>query len=395
MTKMIKLSLAAAVAVSALTTSASAQNLEDAIKGVEFSGSVEYRMETRDTEYNTLGTSTHNPRQGGENARIVLAGKTKVNDSLAFNAKAVLNSQANSTADSTGNTQGPLNVNVAKFTYTADALTVTAGMQELATPWTDAADGARANGVLATYAVGPVTVAAAYFRDSQMGIDKNADLDASNLGALALIGTAGPVSYQAWYLNIAAENDTSNTSALKDGGSAVALLANAKFGPVAVDASYASLKGDNNTLKTQTLSKVIVSGNVAGVTLIAGIADGGKDGDLVTFDSDAKVGFESWMIRAGQAEQADLSAYTAAVVVPVGPVSLKFQYTDASFDDARLATVTTDVDEMLVQATYKMSKNFTAYLRYAQLDGDDKTINTSTSTSIDLDRTRLSLKYTF
>ena len=400
MKKMIKLSLVAAVAVTGLTTSASAQNLEDAIKGVQFSGSVEYRMEHRDKE-TQVGTAaaSENASTNGENAKIVLAGKTNVNDSVAFSTKAVLNSQASSQADSIKNTQGALSVNVAKFTYTNDALTVTAGMQELATPWTDAGDGARANGLLATYNVGPVTLAAAHFRNTQMGIDRTATLNADNLSAIAAIGTVGPVNYQAWYLDISAENDAAvnsdGVSALPQGGDALALLASAKVGPVSVDASYASLEGENDTLKKQTLAKVIVSGNVGGVTLVAGAADGGKDGDLVTFDPDAKVGFESWMIRAGQAGQFDLGAYTAAVVVPVGPVSVKLQYTDAEFDDAAIATTNTDINEILAQVTYKMSKNFTTYLRYAQVDQDSKVIATNVNTNTETDRVRLSLKYTF
>ncbi len=50
MTKMIKMSLIAAVAVTGMTSAANAQNLEDAIKGVDVSGYVDYRLENKSVE---------------------------------------------------------------------------------------------------------------------------------------------------------------------------------------------------------------------------------------------------------------------------------------------------------------------------------------------------------
>ncbi len=365
MRKMIKMSLVAAVAVAGLTTSASAQSMEDAIKNVTFGGSVEYRMEHR---FYDDADSTD-----GENAKIVLKAGTKVNDTVSFDALAVVNGQGSSGADATSTTQGSPNINVAKFTFKTSAATVIVGMQQLATPWTDAGDGARANGVLALVPAGPVTIAAAYFRDSQMGIDSNAALGSSNMGALAAIGKAGSVAYQAWFLQIGSGN-----GALPEGGTALALTADAKVGPAKVSASYASLEGDEDTLEKQTLMKAVVTVPAGPVALVAGMAIGGDDGDLVTFDSDAKVGFESWSIRAGQGA-AELEAMTVAVVAPVSAAKVKVQYTTVE-------TTTVEANEILLQASYKMSKNFGGYLRHAifDVDGGDT-----------MNRTRLSIKYTF
>ncbi|MFZ9659957.1 MAG: major outer membrane protein [Arcobacteraceae bacterium] len=47
MTKMIKMSLIAAVAVTGMTSAVNAQNLEDAIKGVDVSGYIDYRLENK------------------------------------------------------------------------------------------------------------------------------------------------------------------------------------------------------------------------------------------------------------------------------------------------------------------------------------------------------------
>jgi len=191
-----------------------------------------------------------------------------------------------------------------------------------------------------------------------------------------------------------AADDTKNTTnGLRNGGTAMALLATVKAGPATIDASYASLEGDSGTngikLKKQTLSKAIVSVPAGGVTVVAGMAKGGNDGDLVTFDSDAKVGFEGWNVRAGKAGQDDLSAYTGAVVVPVGSLKVKAQYTSAEYDDKANNKTDLKVDEMMLQADFSLAKNFGGYLRYATVDFNDK------AGDGDFNRCRLSLKYTF
>lgn len=227
------MSLIAAVAVTGMTSTVCAKPAEEIIKGVDFSGSVEYRMENR---------TTNNAHTSGENVKVVLGVKTPVNDKVTFDAVALVNSQATAATDATANTQGAPSINVAKFTYNAGFANIVAGMQQLDTPWTDAADGARANGVLALIPAGGVTVAAAHFRDSQQGIEATAAINSNDLTALAAIGKAGMVSYQAWYLNI---NPSSNntqvlaTNALPSGGTALALLVDADFGVAKVNASYA------------------------------------------------------------------------------------------------------------------------------------------------------------
>jgi hypothetical protein len=302
----------------------------------------------------------------------VLGTKSKVNDKVTASLKFVgVLTQGDDV------TTGAPGLNVAKFTYAANGATVTAGLMELATPWTDAGDGARANGLLATKGLGGVTLAAAYFRDSQMGGDKTVDLEGNNIGALAIIGKAGPVAYQAWFAQIGSDRSATSGTALPEGATALALLADIKAGPATINASYASLEGENDSLDEQTLAKAIVTVPAGPVTIVAGMAVGGEDGDLVTFDPDAKVGFESWQIRAGKGLN-DLEATTVAIVAPVGGVKLKAQMTTATANDDAV-----DETEVLLQASYKMSKNFGGYLRYATLDQADNT------------RTRLEIKYTF
>ena len=74
MTKMIKMSLIAAVAVTSMTSVASAQNLEDAIKGVDFSGNLRYRY--TNGEANALDQNEY---------RFEATVKSKINDMATAN----------------------------------------------------------------------------------------------------------------------------------------------------------------------------------------------------------------------------------------------------------------------------------------------------------------------
>jgi len=208
MKKFAKMSLVAAVAVAGLSSTVAAKPLADAIQGTSVSGLVRYRVNTSNQD----GTVSDS-----EQAKLVFGIKSKVNDKVTAALKwvGVLNQKDSVTA-------GAPALGVAKFTYANNGLTATAGLMELATPWTDAGDGARANGILATKAVGKVTVAAACFRDSQQGTDKTASINSNNLKALAVIGAASGISYQAWYLDIGKAVAGDTGSALQQGGTATA-----------------------------------------------------------------------------------------------------------------------------------------------------------------------------
>jgi hypothetical protein len=377
MKKFAKMSLVAAVAVAGLSSTVAAKPLADAIQGTSVSGLVRYRVNDKKQD----GKRDTNSEQ----AKLVFGIKSKVNDKVTAALKWVgVLTQKNSV------TTGAPALGVAKFTYANDGLTATAGLMELATPWTDAGDGARANGILATKALGKVTVAAACFRDSIQGGDKTVSINSNNLKALAVIGAASGISYQAWYLDIGKAVAGDTGSALQQGGTATALVLKGKAGIANINASYATLEGDSNTLDTQSLMKVVATAPVNNIKLTVGLASGGSDGDLVTFDQDAAVGFESAYIRAGGANQFDLSAYTVAAAVPVKDVTLSLQYTNASYDATKGAAQEDEVSEICFKAAYKMSKNFSTYLRVANLSYD-KALKANDDTL----KTRIQLLYKF
>jgi hypothetical protein len=160
MTKMIKMSLVAAVAVAGLTTTSSAAKLEDAIKNTTIGGFVRYRVGEKAVE-KTVGTNAAtNTNAQTEQVKIVVKMKSKVNDKVTSLVQVVnVQNQKDSVAVDAAKVQ------MANFTYANNGTTVIAGLQALATPWTDVGDGARANGVLALKNLGAVTVAGGYFRE--------------------------------------------------------------------------------------------------------------------------------------------------------------------------------------------------------------------------------------
>ena len=159
--KFLKLSLAASVALGALSTASFAQPLEDAIKGIDVSGYLRYR-------YNDDRYSNSNFRKGSvdrSNAthrwKAVADFKAPVADNVAFNLGVLYNNESNNVNH--GNTfpglgsgegsgkDGSFGVSTFNAVITPDstATTVIIGKQRLATPVTNAGDDDRGTGILA------------------------------------------------------------------------------------------------------------------------------------------------------------------------------------------------------------------------------------------------------
>ena len=194
MKKIAKISLAAAVAVAGLTT-ANAQPLEQAIKGVETSGSVVYRYNDNNGDTNDLyyidGSEYANDHTGGafngiggteagqnNNYKAAINLAAPVNDFVKLNTRFVVASATNDFVSLETSDGGDGNVNVALsnayFGYTGiKNTTVNVGKQGLTTPWTVATqvDGNEqtGTGALALSTLGNVTLAAAYFNQTNLG----------------------------------------------------------------------------------------------------------------------------------------------------------------------------------------------------------------------------------
>ncbi|OCR15717.1 major outer membrane protein [Helicobacter pullorum] len=174
--KFLKLSLAASVALGALSTASFAQPLEEAIKGIDVSGYLRYRY--NDDRYDSAGGN--HGKSANHQWRAVADFKTPVVNNIALNFGVWYNNQNNvnhgkgTGTPTTGflgeglgsGSDGEFGVREFYATITPDstATTIKIGKQLLDTPVTNAYDGDRGTGILALNSDIPnLTLAAAAF----------------------------------------------------------------------------------------------------------------------------------------------------------------------------------------------------------------------------------------
>lgn len=189
--KFLKLSLAASVALGALSTASFAQPLEEAIKGIDVSGYLRYRY--NDDRYDSATGNTS--KSANHQWRAVADFKTPVVNNIALNFGVWYNNQNNVNhgkgtgtpttgflGDGLGSgSDGQFGVREFYATITPDstATTIKIGKQLLDTPVTNAYDGDRGTGILALNSDIPnLTLAAAAF-------------DSWSINEMNVIGTAG------------------------------------------------------------------------------------------------------------------------------------------------------------------------------------------------------------
>ena len=476
MKKIAKLSLVAAVAVAGLTT-ANAQQLEDAIKKVEVSGSVVYRYNdyNSDTNYATEGSDAQTGTGGAKNGisdgkkgtnsdsnnnyKVGLNLAAPVNDFVKLNTRfLVANGNGEFAGDATPfgglDTQnaGDSNVDVelsnVYFGYTGiKNTTVNVGKQGLTTPWTVATqiDGNEqtGTGILALSTIENVTLAGAYFNQTNLGTSGNGlpqiagtagytadSFGSQDLGTVGTIVAVGPVTLDAWYVDM---QETFNSYTL--GAKASTELAGITFG---ADARYTSLQLDRNVAErlagfgssydsisaTRNESNIHDDNSLAKLALTAkaGILSGkavygktGKEGGLTALDFDASTTLLGWSATTNGKADADFYQLVAAVdILPELNLSANYVNLDYTVSDTVTKNANGNVtgstvksaeeEEIYAQLTYKMSKNLTSYIRYGvySKDTSDHVQNTqnanhgdSRADNIDDTRGRIQVAYTF
>lgn len=402
MKKIAKLSLVAAVAVAGLTT-ANAQPLEEAIKNVDVSGSVVYR-------YNDAGndsSTSSNADTATNNYKVGLNLSSKVNEDVKFNSRILVGGTDGGWAADGLNAQDGADANPtvtlsnAYFGYTGiQNTTVNVGKQGLTTPWTVATqiDGNEQNGtgILALTTVGPVTFAGAYFNQTNLGDASVSNsnpaiihtvLDGSEdiLTAGAIVA-AGPVTLDAWYIDLADKFDSYTVGAKSDLD-----LSGVKLG---VDARWASLELDNSLNPNgdkNTMAKIALTAKAGIVNGKVAYAMTGKDGGLTALDNDATTTLLGWSITSNGKTDADYWQAVAGIDI-LSNLNLSANYGNIQYISAPNSSVDIEEEEIYAQLLYKMSKNLTTYIRYGtytndtQVNGDDKNDDV---------RGRLQVAYTF
>ncbi|RXJ84515.1 major outer membrane protein [Arcobacter cloacae] len=422
MKKIAKLSLVAAVAVAGFST-ANAQPLEEAIKNVEVSGSVVYRYNDKnDSKATTDSSDTNN------NYKVALNLASKVNEDVKFNSRFVVGQPSNTGTGNAGfatldtNDNGDQNVGVeltnAYFGYTGIAnTTVNVGKQGLTTPWTVAVDSdgneQTGTGVLALSTVGPVTLAAAYF--NQTNLDKSTDASHDGiklfdskrkatdplfgqdnaLSGSADIVTVGAianldfVTLDAWYLDLTDTFDTYTVGAKSDFD-----LSGVKLG---VDARYASLTLDkpvagllNNAEENNAMAKLVLTAKAGIVNGKLAYAMTDKDGGLTALDNDANTTLLGWNLNANG--KADADYWQAVVGVDIlSNLNLSANYGNIEYKSNNTSAADKmEEEEIYAQLVYKMSKNLSSYVRYGV-----HTVDKNNDETKDFTVGRLQVEYTF
>ena len=406
MKKIVKMSLVAAVAVAGLTA-ANAKPLEEAIKDVDVSGTVVYRYND-----STIKNGAHTSEN---NYKIGLNISSKVNDDVKLNTRFLVADAAGSFADTNANgsglnttTQADANPGVTLsnvyFGYTGIMnTTVNVGKQGLTTPWTVAIDSdgneQTGTGILALSTWGPVTVAGAYFNQTNLGTSGNysgalngystyADAGANDVVTVGAIANIGPVTVDAWYLDMADIFDTYTIGA-KAGFdvSGVQLGADVRYTSLSFDTitGVAANADDHDMVKLQLTAKAGI------VDALYRFAKTDKEGGIVTLDNDAATTTQGWSVRADG--KADTSYHQFVVgVQAMDSVHISANYVTKEYDAAVNAVAQDEQTEIYAQLVYNMSKNLSSYIRFG--NQENKVGATGVKTETDY-KGRLQVQYSF
>jgi len=424
MRKISKLSLVAALAVAGFST-ANAKPLEEAIKDVDVSGSVVYRY----NDYNNKALELVDPTDPNEgtkkrgsdvnnNYKVGLNLSSKVNDFAKFNSRflvanyedgGLVELKTQHYIDKYGEKVGS-DQNVATmlseayFGLTAiKNTTINVGKQALMTPWTvarDAGNEQTGTGVLGLSTWGPVTIAAAYF--NQTNLDQSGNLaktlptlaakkSTANVGTFdiktaALIGNFGPITADVWYLTMDNTFKTYNVGV--EGKFDLSKGSNIDF-----EVRYIGLSPDDkDALKNQKLTKIAVNSKFSIVNARLAYAKAGKDGGLTALDSDAKTAMASWNINT-----LDMNNDSDYMQAALGVDILKNLNLTANYGQLKDKKLDYKLKEVYGQLTYKMSKNLSTYIRYGTFTNDRSVLlGDGTKTQVNDDkRGRLHVEYTF
>lgn len=391
------MSLVAAVAVAGLTA-ANAKPLEEAIKNVDVSGTVVYRY----NDYNADSAATAPGTRAGtsdqdNNYKIGLNLASKVNDDVKLNTRFIVGSATNDFVSlDTDNADGQANVALSNvyFGYTGLAnTTVNVGKQGLTTPWTVAIDSdgneQTGTGILALSTMGPVTVAAAYFNQTNLNASGNlagalddlssyATSGGNDIATIGLLGNVGPVALNAWYLDMQDMFDSYTLGAKADFD-----VSGVKLG---ADLSYTSL-----SLEDQAVALGVVNGtdlrNAAGgtpdnnliklvLTAKAGIVDAkymyagtDKEGGITALDHDAATAALVWSVHTVGKADADLHNVSVGVQA-LDSVHVSANYATMDYEEGTNTAIEDNEKEVYAQVVYNMSKNLSSYVRFGSYESE-------------------------
>ncbi len=374
MTKFVKISLAAAVAVAGLSSTAAAKPMEEAIKGVDVSGMVRYRYEHKEDDTTLNSSTTENDYD------LEIQVKAPVNDVVSVT---VLTEADAVTTTADGNVA--VNVTEGYFTANTSVATIMAGKQGVPGPFDDAETG---TGAVALIPAGPVTLAAGHFENVSAA---EPGLKNGHANAFALIAGTDAFSFDAWYMNA------------PDVATFTSIHASAPVGPVTIDARHSTGELDTalvgSGVKTDaSLTKVIASGKFGGFGVVAGIGMTGDDNGKGTVatrialgsDNDAEVDMKVFQASVGALNDATAILLGASASV-ADKTTVGATYVTVDYGSTTHGNNDAEASELLFDAAYAMSSNFKVSAKYSMMSGKAS----SGAKEVDTTKSRIEVKYTF
>jgi hypothetical protein len=317
MTKTIKMSLAAVVAVAGFSTSASA---------IDYSGKLYVEH---------YGVTQNNDTDSGFEIDFDVTATSKITDN--FSATVGVEADSDNKQTAVGNAN--VSIDDAYIAYNKDGLGVKVGRQGMDTPNTDGDNG---EGTMVTYGMGNITVAGAFF-------DNHAIVNGTeNIMVGAVLGSADMVNFEAWMVNI--DEHSSNMT----------LAASANVGPVTVAGRYATSSFDAAGEKDGDTMKLTVSGKVENISLTGIYLANGEDNAALTTDASSANTVELVKLHASNRADTTVMAAVASMGLTDGySVALKYGAADVAG---------TNYSEMVAQLNKSFAKNLKGSLRYSDYD---------------------------
>jgi len=374
MKNMIKMSLVAAVAVAGLTSNVAATPLTEAIKDVDVSGSVLYRYNDYSYDDRADKSDTNNYY------KIATSLKSKVNDYVTSTVRVLATNSAEGgltglDTETDGDSNVEVRVSQANFTVKTDVATVIAGKQGLTTPWTVAIDSdgdeQTGTGLLALVPAGPVTVAAAYFNQNSVN-----NYEGDNIATVGVLGAAGPVSFDAWYLDMTNAFDSFTVGA------------KATIEAITAQVRYTSLDLDENNADNSLLD-LKLSSKIGPVSVWGQYAMTDKDGGTTALENSAKTSIEGWNVTSNGKADLDLYGIGASMDV-MENLNVALNYRTLDYVAGTNNNDDMEQSELYTQITHTMGKNLVTYVRLGQFDEE-----TNNDETVDSFRGRLQVEYKF
>ncbi len=393
--KITKLSLATIIALGSISF-ANAQNLEDAIKNVEVSGTVAYRYNDYEESTSSANANRSVGSDSSNNYKAAINLGVKVNDDVKFNSRLIAGNQTNA-GEKVLNTQteGDENFDVflseANFDYTGVQNTViTLGKQGVTTPFTLSRDSigneATGTGLVATTHIGDVaSLTGGYFNQT------NFDNNDGGLGTVAIDGSesfayiTGTVAYAGMTLDATYGELQDRFDAYTVGLTGAYTIDELKLAPYA---RYSSLDLDSSN-NDNTLWKTGIQANLGIFGAYIAYGQTNEEGGTVGTDASSDSGMDDhWRVTlSGISDASAIYASVDTQVTDTVNVALKYSGIDVGSNSNDV-----DQNEIYAQVAYKMSKNLSTYARLGQLEKDNFYTDGS-----DLESTigRLHVQYSF